>query len=894
MPAAARAVITILAAVLLASLVFFSVMEAPAQSGGKPGITLDERLVSPMAGRVDMSAGEWLGEGGPPAPGVGIVRQTLDLSNGTLLPGNFQPTSCSYLQDDIAVAALDAVFASCGSSNSLVEFNASTGAVVGTVNVGDDPVGLTFDPVNQEVYVANLDAGGVSVVAATNLSLVGAVDVGGSPINVAYDNATDRLYVSNSVDGNVTVINATDNSILTQVSLGPGAQPDGIAYDAYDREVYVADSEHNRVYVISGDTNQVAGFVNVTPDGHFFGGINALECDPATGAIYVSFVLYSNLFEINASTETVVNVSTPSPPSALAVDSANGRVYAVTQDITAWNATTLVETGSLTTGPAPGDDFVDGATGRLYVADFEADDVTSVDAQTLRVLGHFYADTEPLAVAWENVSRHVVVVTKASGVALQIDDVTNQAVGSTALAYGLGGIVADGGSGSLLVSDEAGDQVFGLSDTGGVEWNRSVPDGPAGGAYDPLNGEVYFADSVGNAVSALYGLNGTVAATIALPPPGGLGGGPQDVAVDPQTGDVFVSVNGCSCGAPGNVTILNGSDDQVVGGIYDWGDPGPTALAYDAENNELYVDDAVADVLWAFNATTYALVATAPVGVSPEGVAVDSENGLVYVTNSGSNNVSVVNGSDDQVIGSLSVGENPVGIALDPANGCLYVTNEGSDTLSILGNNSFAVTFEESGLPSGTTWSVTAGNTTKVGVGTSIEFMEPDGTLNYTVPVVSGWHLPGFWHSGAIAVDDASVTVPLVWQATNYSATFTEAGLPTGSSWSLTLNGSTYRSSNNTIGLVETNGSFDFVIASNTTLIASPASGVLNVSGHAMDVPVTFRAAATTSAPALLLGLPPWAWAAILGAVAASLAAVAYVIHRRKGAQRTTEPPEVD
>lgn len=67
----------------------------------------------------------------------------------------------------------------------------------------------------------------------------------------------------------------------------------------------------------------------------------------------------------------------------------------------------------------------------------------------------------------------------------------------------------------------------------------------------------------------------------------------------------------------------------------------------------------------------------------------------------------------------------------------------------------YTVTFTESGLPSGTTWSVTLGGTTNSGTG-SISFSEPNGTYSYSVGAVSGYTSSP--SSGSLTVNGAAVS----------------------------------------------------------------------------------------------------------------------------------------
>jgi len=72
----------------------------------------------------------------------------------------------------------------------------------------------------------------------------------------------------------------------------------------------------------------------------------------------------------------------------------------------------------------------------------------------------------------------------------------------------------------------------------------------------------------------------------------------------------------------------------------------------------------------------------------------------------------------------------------------------------------YAVTFTEAGLPSGTNWSVTLYGALVHSITSNITFAEPNGTFSYTITGVSGWHQTTLPYSGTVAVHGAAVTEP--------------------------------------------------------------------------------------------------------------------------------------
>src|SRR4051794_8138091 len=86
------------------------------------------------------------------------------------------------------------------------------------------------------------------------------------------------------------------------------------------------------------------------------------------------------------------------------------------------------------------------------------------------------------------------------------------------------------------------------------------------------------------------------------------------------------------------------------------------------------------------------LVATVPVGGSPQGIAVSPDGQLVYVANADDNSVSVLDATTDQTAGPpIAVGKSPKGLAVSPDGRRLYVANAADDTLSVINTTDRAV-----------------------------------------------------------------------------------------------------------------------------------------------------------------------------------------------------------
>ncbi len=177
----------------------------------------------------------------------------------------------------------------------------------------------------------------------------------------------------------------------------------------------------------------------------------------------------------------------------------------------------------------------------------------------------------------------------------------------------------------------------------------------------------------------------------------------------------------------------------------------------------------------------------------------------------------------------------------------------GSVTQGILSYESTAatypVTFSESGLPSGTSWSVTVNGATESSTSSTITFIEPNGTYAYSIGDVAGWHQTTLPYTGSVMVNGVAVREPtLAFAQVTYTVTFAETNLPDGTPWSVTLNGSTEGSTITSIvftGMV--NGSYSYTVGTVSGYASSPSSGAVMVDGGSLTQAIAFTAVYTVT-----------------------------------------------
>ncbi len=105
-----------------------------------------------------------------------------------------------------------------------------------------------------------------------------------------------------------------------------------------------------------------------------------------------------------------------------------------------------------------------------------------------------------------------------------------------------------------------------------------------------------------------------------------------------------------------------------------------------------YVTNANGNTVSVIDVATNAVVATVPVGTTPEGVAVTPDGTLVYVTNTLDDTVSVIDAATNTVTATVVVGSRPFGVAVTPNGTRVYVANELSNAVSVISTATNTVT----------------------------------------------------------------------------------------------------------------------------------------------------------------------------------------------------------
>lgn len=149
----------------------------------------------------------------------------------------------------------------------------------------------------------------------------------------------------------------------------------------------------------------------------------------------------------------------------------------------------------------------------------------------------------------------------------------------------------------------------------------------------------------------------------------------------------------------------------------------------------------------------------------------------------------------------------------------------------------FQGSFSETGLQSGTLWGVFINGHEFYSRTTSIGISLPNGSYDYSILGGKGYSVNNPF--GTVTVSNGTFSSAIVFSAQNFTLTFTESGLASGSTWSVTIGGKRISSTNQSISMQESAGVYNFTVSSPSGYSSTPSSGKVDVNAN-VSMPISF------------------------------------------------------
>jgi hypothetical protein len=206
------------------------------------------------------------------------------------------------------------------------------------------------------------------------------------------------------------------------------------------------------------------------------------------------------------------------------------------------------------------------------------------------------------------------------------------------------------------------------------------------------------------------------------------------------------------------------------------------------------------------------------------------------------------------------------GFHLNGSRGTLQIAGAPTDILLTFVQVVYPVTLYETGLPSGTSWSVTVNNVTYSTTEISQVFHLGNGTYPYHLTIIPGWTASPH-AQGRFVLTAAPVQETLQFHEFTYPILSKETGLPSGTGWGIRIGGNWTNGTIYALRSTAPNGSFSFRVDAPSGWAALPATGTLNVTGANASLNVSFSAfqfEAVFTEQGLSAGTP---WGVVVGSV---------------------------
>lgn len=190
----------------------------------------------------------------------------------------------------------------------------------------------------------------------------------------------------------------------------------------------------------------------------------------------------------------------------------------------------------------------------------------------------------------------------------------------------------------------------------------------------------------------------------------------------------------------------------------------------------------------------------------------------------------------------------------------------------------YAVYFTETGLPSDTLWYVNiTGQQSHSSNAKSMTVSLLNGTYTYSIGTAKNTYSSA---GGSVIVDGASNTRSIIFNPVNYTVTFTESGLPSGTRWYVNLsNGQSLSNTTSTITFNEHNGTYSYAITKVSGYRLVNPDGNVTVNGGASNITINF--AAVSASPGFALSTETMLFVIVVGALIALEVVTGYLYFRK-------------
>jgi DNA-binding beta-propeller fold protein YncE len=225
----------------------------------------------------------------------------------------------------IAVAPeLGKVFVSNGRENKAAIVDLKTLKITSSVETGQNPDAILYEPAHKEVYTFNGNGKSATVIDAVSGAVKTTIALPGKPEFAVEDVKAGRIYNNIEDTSTLVVIDTATHQVVNTWPIAPGEEASGLAIDLAHHRLFIGCS-NNMMVMMDSTTGNVLGSV---PIGE---GVDANAFDPGTGYAFASSsdgTMTVAKVDAAGKLTAVQKLVTPVRTRTMTIDPAMHRVYA--------------------------------------------------------------------------------------------------------------------------------------------------------------------------------------------------------------------------------------------------------------------------------------------------------------------------------------------------------------------------------------------------------------------------------------------------------------------------------------------------------------------------------------------------------------------------------------
>lgn len=219
-------------------------------------------------------------------------------------------------------------FTSNGRDSSVTIFDLETLAALTTVKIpARNPDAITYDAFSKRVFTFNGGSGSATAIDAATGAVAGTVDLGDKP-EAAVSDGKGKMYVNLEDSSFVAVFNTKTLKVLARWPLAPGRNPTGIAFDQAHKRLFSACGGSKTMVVLNSDNGKIVASLPIgSSDGAAFdSGTQLAFSTNGEGTLTVLHEDSPNKYSV------VGDVPTQRGARTIALDETNHRIYTDTAE----------------------------------------------------------------------------------------------------------------------------------------------------------------------------------------------------------------------------------------------------------------------------------------------------------------------------------------------------------------------------------------------------------------------------------------------------------------------------------------------------------------------------------------------------------------------------------